>query len=185
VKSRATLNGFTLIELMMVLLVFSCLSMVAVPSYIDFQERQTTSIKAQEVKRMLEFARNIAITRNKEVKVCLVTSDYRCTQSQGNRLVLFHDKNFNHQWNVSEQKYRDISIESLALKLSVSGGRRYIRFKQTGESKESGNILVCDKKAGSDYGRQVIVFRSGQIRLSKGDDLDGYDDKSGHSILCH
>jgi type IV fimbrial biogenesis protein FimT len=104
VKSRATLNGFTLIEPMMVLLVFSCLSMVAVPSYIDFQERQNASMKAQGVKRMLELARNIAITRNKEVKVCLATSDYRCAQSQGNRLVLFHDKNFNHQWNVSEQK---------------------------------------------------------------------------------
>lgn len=183
-NSRANLYGFTLVELMVVLLVFSCLSMVAVPSYIEYQERQATSIKALEVKRMLEFARNIAITKNKEVKVCLATSDYHCTKENGNRLLLFHDQNINHQWNEGEQKYRDISIESLALKLSVSGGRRYMRFKPTGESKESGNILVCDKKAGSDYGRQVIVFRSGQIRVSKDDDLDGYDDKSGHNILC-
>ena len=184
-KSRAILYGFTLVELMIALLVFSSLSMVAVPSYVGYQERQVTSLKALEVKRMLEFARNIAITKNKEVKVCLATSDYRCTKENGNRLLLFHDQNTNHQWNEPEQKYRDISIESLALKLSVSGGRRYMRFKPTGESKESGNILVCDEKAGSNYGRQVIVFRSGQIRLSKDDNLDGYDDKSGHSIICN
>ena len=184
-KSRAILYGFTLVELMIALLVFSGLSMVAVPSYVEYQERQVTRIKALEVKRMLEFARNIAITKNKEVKVCLAASDYRCTKENGNRLLLFHDQNTNHQWNESEQKYRDISIESLALKLSVSGGRRYIRFKPTGESKESGNILVCDKKAGSNYGRQVIVFRSGQIRVSKDDNLDGYEDKSGHSIICN
>jgi type IV fimbrial biogenesis protein FimT len=183
-NSRTISYGFTIVELMIVLLVFSCLSMVAVPSYVEYQERQVTSIKALEVKRMLEFARNIAITKNKEVKVCLVTSDYRCIKKNGNRLLLFHDQNTSHQWNESEEKYRDISIESLTLNLSVSGGRRYIRFKPSGESKESGNILVCDKKAGSDYGRQVIVFRSGQIRLSKDDDLDGYDDKSGHSIVC-
>ena len=183
-KSKVALNGFTLMELMVVLLVFSSLSMFVVPSFVKFQERQATSIKALEVQRILEFAINIAITKNKEVKVCLATSDYRCTQEKGIRLLVFHDQNINHQWNEAEQKYRDISIESLALKLSVSGGRRYIRFKQTGESKESGNILVCDKKKGSDYGRQVIVFRSGQIRLSKDDDLDGYDDKSGHSIVC-
>jgi type IV fimbrial biogenesis protein FimT len=181
---RATLNGFTLIELMVVLLLFSSLSMVAVPSFVEFQERQATSIKALEVKRILEFARNIAITKNKEVKVCLATSDYRCTKEKGNRLLLFYDQNNNHQWNEAEQKYRDISIESLALKLSVSGGRRYIRFKSTGESKESGNILVCDKKKGSDYGRQVIVFQSGQIRISKDGNLDGYDDKFGHNIVC-
>ena len=183
-NSRTILYGFTLVELMIALLIFSSLSMVAVPSFVEFQERQAISIKALEVKRMLEFARNIAITKNKEIKVCLATSDYRCTKENGNRLLLFHDQNTNHQWNESEHKYRDISIESLALKLSVSGGRRYVRYKPTGESKESGNILVCDKKAGSDYGRQVIVFRSGQIRLSKDDDLDGYDDKSGHSIVC-
>ena len=184
-KLRVTLNGFTLMELMVVLLVFSSLSMVVVPSFVKFQERQGTSIKAMEVQRILEFARNIAITKNKEVKVCLTTSDYRCTKENGNRLLLFHDQNANHQWNESEQKYRDISIESFALKLSVSGGRRYMRFKPTGESKESGNILVCDKKASSDYGRQVIVFRSGQIRVSKDDNLDGYDDKSAHSIVCN
>jgi Tfp pilus assembly protein FimT len=96
--------------------------MVVVPSFVRFQERQATSIKALEVKRMLEFARNIAITKNKEVKVCLTTSDYRCTKENGNRLLCFHDQNTNHQWNEAEQKYRDISIESLALKLSVSGG---------------------------------------------------------------
>lgn len=184
-KSKVALNGFTLMELMVVLLVFSSLSMFVVPSFVKFQERQATSIKALEVQRILEFARNIAITKNKEVKVCLATSDYRCTQEKGIRLLVFHDQNINHQWNEAEQKYRDISIESLALKLSVSGGRRYIRFKQTGESKESGNILVCDKKKGSDYGRQVIVFRSGQIRISKDGNLDGYDDKSGHSIVCN
>jgi type IV fimbrial biogenesis protein FimT len=111
---------------MVVLLLFSSLSMVAVPSFVEFQERQATSIKALEVKRILEFARNIAITKNKEVKVCLATSDYRCTKEKGNRLLLFYDQNNNHQWNEAEQKYRDISIESLALKLSVSGGRRYI-----------------------------------------------------------
>ena len=181
---RENTYGFTLIELMVVLLIFSSLSMVAVPSYVEHQERQATSVKALEVRRMLEFARNIAITKNKEIKVCLATSDYRCTKENGNRLLLFYDQNTNHQWNESEQKYRDISIESWALKLSVSGGRRYMRFKPTGESKESGNILVCDKKVGSDYGRQVIVFRSGQIRVSKDDNLDGYDDKSGHSIVC-
>ena len=183
-KLRVTLNGFTLMELMVVLLVFFSLSMVVVPSFVNLQERQGTSIKAMEVQRVLEFARNIAITKNKEVKVCLTTSDYRCTKENCNRSLLFHDQNANHQWNESEQKYRDISIESFALKLSVSGGRRYMRFKPTGESKESGNILVCDKKAGNDYGRQVIVFRSGQIRISRDDDLDGYDDKSGHSIVC-
>ena len=62
-NSRTILYGFTLVELMIVLLVFSSLSMVAVPSFVEFQERQATSIKALEVKRMLEFARNIAILK--------------------------------------------------------------------------------------------------------------------------
>lgn len=181
---RSYLLGFTLIELMIVLLVFSCLSLITVPSYLEHQERQETSLKAAEIKRIVEFARNIAITRNRETKVCLATSDYRCVKSQASRIVLFHDQNLDHQWTESEQIFRDISTETFSLKLSASGGRRYIRFKPTGESKESGNILVCNQKTATDYGRQVIVYFSGQIRLSKDSDLDGYDDKSGHSIVC-
>ena len=176
--------GFTLIELMVVLLVFSALSMMAVPSYIEYQERQATSLKAFEVKRILEFARNIAITKKKEIKVCLATMDYRCIKSKGSRLLIFHDQNRDHQWSDSEQIYRDISLESFALRLSASGGRRYIRFKPTGESKESGNILVCHEKTGSNNARKIIVYFSGQIRLSKESNSDDDDKSSDRSIRC-
>lgn len=53
----------------------------------------------------------------------------------------------------------------LWIKLSASG-RRFVRFKRSGEALESGNCLVCWRSGLDYYPRKVIFFRSGRIRFS-------------------
>jgi len=175
-------QGYTLVELLVSLAVFACLLSLVLPSYSGYKSRRAVSLKAWEIKRSLEFARSLAVTQNKLLKVCSATAGYQCVKRFGARLLVFYDQNGDHQWSQGEPLYRDTELGKFDIKLSASR-RAYIRFKGSGESLESGNFLVCLVGA-EDFGRQVIVFRSGRIRLSKDSDKDGYDDKSGQQIVC-
>ena len=75
------------------------------------------------------------------------------------------------------------SIEEVKINLSASN-RAYIIFKITVESMESGNFEVCDSDSNFIKGRQVIIYRSGRIRLSKDTNQDGYHKSSSGVIKC-
>jgi hypothetical protein len=59
-----------------------------------------------------------------------------------------------------------------------------VRFKMTGESKESGNFQVCSSVPDMTHGRQVIIYRSGRIRLSVDTNNDGYHESASGVIQC-
>ena len=56
--------------------------------------------------------------------------------------------------------------------------------KESGESLESGNFQVCSSDLSNPYGRQVIVYRSGRVRLSVDTDNDGYHESSNGTVNC-
>ena len=56
--------------------------------------------------------------------------------------------------------------------------------KESGESLESGNFQVCSSDLSNPYGRQVIVYRSGRVRLSVDADNDGYHESSNGTVNC-
>ncbi len=174
--------GYTLTELLVGLVIMSLLIGVLMPSYTGFKARRAIGIKAWDIKRSLELARSIAVTQHIQTKVCTTDADFHCVKSHGSRLLVFVDDDKDHRWTVGEPIYRDTEIGDFDIALSASQ-RAYIRFKGSGESMESGNFLICSEHAG-DFGRQVIVFRTGRIRLSKDSNKDGYDDRSGRKIRC-
>jgi len=181
-KASKNTLGYTLVELLVSLIIFSCLSALVLPSYSSYKSRRAVALKAWEIKRSLELGRSVAVTQNRQIKVCTATAQGRCVRRFGRRLLVFQDQDGNHQWTEGESLYRDTELGKFDIKLSASR-RAYIRFKGSGESLESGNFLVCFADT-EDFGRQVIVFRSGRIRLSKDSNRDGYDDKSGQQIIC-
>jgi len=182
VRACRSALGFTFVELLVSLIVLSLLSALAFPSYSGYKARRSVSLKAWEIKRSLELGRSIAVTQNTQIKVCTATVWHQCVKRFGERLLVFEDLNGDRRWTDNESLYKDVTLGDFAVKLSASG-RAYVRFKGSGESLESGNFLVCSARA-EDFGRQVIIFRTGRIRLSKDRDQDGYDDSSGQQIVC-
>ena len=180
---RKLLLGFTILELLVTLIIFSILSLLVIPAYFGYQSRQNVSLKAWEIKRAIELARSTAASKYLQIKACPSNLSYSCVAESGVRFLVFQDSNADHQWNRGEPIYKDIIIDDLKIKLSASGGRPFFRFKPTGESMESGIILFCNPLK-SDFAKQVIVFRSGRIRLSMDKNMDGYDEKSGKPIDC-
>jgi prepilin-type N-terminal cleavage/methylation domain-containing protein len=176
------LYAFTLIELLIAIVIFSLLSALVLPPNFAYQNRRAVSLKSWEIKRSLELARSIAIAKYRRVKACPADKNYACVSQLAKRFLVFEDINADHQWSLDEPIYQDIAIGDFKIKLSAVG-RPYIRFKPTGESMESGNVMICNPSK-SDFARQVIVFSSGRIRFSIDKDADGYDEKSGIPIDC-
>jgi Tfp pilus assembly protein FimT len=162
--------------------IFSLLSALVLPANFGHQNRRAVSLKSWEIKRSLELARSIAVAKYRRVKACPADENYVCVSQLAKRFLVFIDVNADHQWSSGEPKYKDIAIGDFKIKLSAVG-RPFIRFKPTGESMESGNIMICNPSK-SDFARQVIVFSSGRIRFSIDKNADGYDEKSGIPIDC-
>ena len=61
--------GFTLVELILVLVVISILSVMAVPAYLSYRQAATLKSGAQQVVAMINQARELAIKQNDNVCV--------------------------------------------------------------------------------------------------------------------
>jgi prepilin-type N-terminal cleavage/methylation domain-containing protein len=178
-------RGFTIVELIVTVAIAAILLAVAVPSFTSFAQKRAISHKTVEVRNALELARGLALSQRQVWTVCTVDASNSCVSSEGLRLLVFRDDNDNKDFDTGEILQQDVDINSIALQMSASFGRSYMRFARNGEALESGNIEVCSTNQAVDYGRQAIVFRSGRIRLSSDSDGDGYDDTGGTKIECH
>jgi len=77
--SRAHSHGFTLIELMVVLVILAVILMIAVPSYRTLTERTRLKSYANEVVASVYLARSEAIKRNAVMTLCASTDGTSCT----------------------------------------------------------------------------------------------------------
>tara|TARA_B110000908_G_scaffold162841_1_gene208748 strand:+ start:409 stop:972 length:564 start_codon:yes stop_codon:yes gene_type:complete len=177
-------RGFTIVELLVTIAIAAILLAVAVPSFTLFAQKRAISQKTVQVRNALELARGLALSQRQVWAVCTVDASNSCVSSAGLRLLVFRDDNDDKDFNTGEMLHQDIDINSIALQVSASFSRPYVRFARSGEALETGNIEVCSVNQTVDYGRRVIFIGSGRIRLSNDSDGDGYDDFNGSKIDC-
>ncbi len=73
-------NGFTLIELSLVLFIMALVATAAIPSFSSFMERQKVAAQAAAISSTLSIARAEALTRLEEVMVCWNQTNAAITQ---------------------------------------------------------------------------------------------------------
>ena len=84
--SRRHANGFSLIELLLVMAIFGILTAIAVPMAADFMESQRLSTATREVERELQSARLQAVSANCRLWVrmnCPIAGTLRTTEFLG------------------------------------------------------------------------------------------------------
>ncbi|MGB0449942.1 MAG: GspH/FimT family pseudopilin [Porticoccaceae bacterium] len=181
----ANARAFTLLELIITLAIVAILLVIATPSFTNFAQKRTVSQKTVELRGALQLARGLAISQQQIWTVCSVNALNACVKKDAVRLVVFRDNNLDNSLGAGESLQQDIDLNAVQLELAASFGRSYIRFSAKGEAMESGNYQVCSRDQDFAYGRRIIIFRSGRVRLSSDSDGDGYDDNGGVKIECH
>ena len=181
----ANARGFTLLELIITLSIAAILLAIATPSFTNFAQKRAVSQKTLQVRGALELARGLAVSQHQIWTVCTVNAANACVKDDGLRLLVFFDDNLDNSFSAGESLQQEVDINSVQMALAASFGVNYIRFSGTGEAMEMGNFEICSSNQNFDYGRRVIIFRSGRVRLSSDSDSDGYDDDGGVKIECH
>lgn len=140
-------KGFTLIELMVVVALIAIIATVAVPSFTDFIRKNEVQAKADEITRLLQFARSQAVSSRSPVIVKQNTASSR--------------------WSVISRDAETRVLDYVPAKVSFSSdmSNNQLSFNAYGAASNSVKISICHGKNHKN-GYLLEIKRSGGIKLS-------------------
>ena len=189
-------GGFTLIELMMVLVIIAVLLGVAGPAFQESLRRSRLQSALNDTVSMLSFARAEAVSRNGPVAACASTDGASCSGSawESGWLVFVDDgagAGATARDGVvggSEEILRigDPAADGITLRAANFPAAGNIIFIESGrlDRDQPGTFTICDAR-GASFARAVIVNVSGQGRLAVDADASGVvEDNAGNEVGC-
>ncbi|MGB0514294.1 MAG: GspH/FimT family pseudopilin [Wenzhouxiangellaceae bacterium] len=159
-------NGFTLIELMLVVAVAAVIASLALPSLDRFADRNRIESTANELVAHINLARLEAVMHRRVVVVCPSTDGQRC--SGGNQWhhgwIVFRDDDRN---DVADRVEDLLRVGPVRKRLWMdSAGRKRIRYQPDGTAGGSNlSIKLCDLEH-ADLAHAVIVSNPGRPRVA-------------------
>ncbi|MFN2334763.1 MAG: GspH/FimT family pseudopilin, partial [Wenzhouxiangellaceae bacterium] len=142
---RTRISGLTLIELMLALSLSAVITSLAMPSMLDFMQRQRISATANELVAHINLARMHAVYQRELAVLCPSNNQVDCTG--GNRWdsgwIVFRDPDNNGQPDTPSDLLRvRQSVSNLVLD---SAGRSRVRYQVDGTAGGSNlTIKLCD-----------------------------------------
>lgn len=165
--------GFTIIELLIVLIVIATLILFAVPAYQSLirQNRATTQIN--QLITAVNFARSEAIHRHVVVTLCPSANHQKCGGQWRDGWIVFTDPKRLGQIDSGGQILRVYRAIPEADKLEWQESRtgNYLQMDPIGSTHgQQGTFIYCMQK--NTVPQVVIVSQTGRIREDEGRDVD-------------
>ncbi|TWH64050.1 type IV fimbrial biogenesis protein FimU [Azomonas agilis] len=149
ISKHRTQHGFTLIELMIILVLLGIFLAIAVPSFSQFISSNKALATRNELLSLLQFARAQAATERTSIRVCST------------------DTGTNSKWQVQRKNCEGEMIRSLALAAGISAntkdGPTEISFHYNGTAEPSTIICICYQEDFAN-GYTIEIEASGNIR---------------------
>lgn len=150
-------RGFTLIELMIVLVILSVLLAVAIPSYQTIGLRTKLRAYANELVTSAYLARGEAIKRNARMRMCISTDGINCQESGS----------WDEGWLVMDpndtvMKYRQ-GVEDIEIYAGGAGGVHTLVFQPSGVASTAATLVICQRSGMTEVeARQVTIAATGR-----------------------
>ncbi|HEY7773756.1 MAG TPA: GspH/FimT family pseudopilin [Marinagarivorans sp.] len=199
--------GFTIIELMVVIVISAILMMMAVPSYQGFIKRNNVQNLQSRIAAAVVTARSEAASRNAVVTLCASIDGERCGGTWSDGWMVFLDDGEGVA-GVAKNADRE-GDEQLILSFSNVGNYSVVMtdekdgsvlpafsFNSQGFSLDESRALVtvCEPDGDVQYARGLIIERSGRTMTTRdlsGDDGihesrfdDGYGNVTVNDLSC-
>jgi type IV fimbrial biogenesis protein FimT len=160
IKSKFTMpreQGFTIIELMIVLAVLAVLSAVAIPNFSEMIANNRISTNTNTFIGAFSYARSEAVGRGSSVRVSSLTG----TSAWDSGLRVWQDTDDDGTYDAGEE-LRQISGFTLN---TITGTRSDFVFASTGQVDNADIFEVCDSRTG-ETGRTITLLGGGGMTVS-------------------
>lgn len=169
-------HGFTLLELVITMVVAIVLTLIAAPTFQQWQARQTMNAAVHALQQDLLAARSQAIALGAHVVACPGAPGLGCREdsdwSEG--WLVFHDMDTDRELDPTETLIRS-SPALERIHVMSSSSRRNLRFYPNGTAPGSnGSIWLCGAR-GPDHAQRLVLSNVGRIRREEYDGLEWED----------
>lgn len=195
IHMNKNIQGFTLIEIIVTLAVFSILVAVAAPSFNAFTDSSRRASEVNNISGALAYARSEAIKRNSNVSVCARTSTVgaeTCSAVANDwrfGWMIFDDTDADGILDAGETLLRLFGPISIGSVITETSGNATLAITFRG----SGFITVanaefqyCGPQNKVSNARAIIMSKTGRARLSidTADADHTHEDASGTNLTC-
>ena len=190
------INGFTLIEMMVVIALLGILISVAIPSFQEMIKNNRSTSLINTMQGSLMYAKGEAITIGQSVSLCKrdgTNGGVVCDNSQNweDGWIVFRDVNANGVIDAEDctTTTADCTLRlSEALKPPItlrSNGTigNTITFDSRGFAQNTGVFSLCDNRGASEA-LGINVALTGTLRRLTDTNADGINDDNGTNITC-
>lgn len=156
-------SGFTIVELMVTILVMAVLIVLAIPNYRTFILNNQIIAESNQLIGDLQFAREEAIRRGKNVNVTAAASGGAGDEFGGGYIVWFDSDNDGTRDAGEELRVVPAAVSDVSVN-SVNDRANFI-FNARGGVNQSDVWDICDQRTG-ETGREITLLVSGLIRIN-------------------
>ena len=140
-------KGFTLIELMVVVALLAVFAALAIPSFVDFIRKNEVQAKANEITRLMQYARSEAVSTRSSVTITQDTAS--------------------NKWSVSVQGADARVLDYVPSKVNFKNdmSNQQLTFNPYGAASKAVKVSICHDEDHAN-GYLLEIKRSGAIKLS-------------------
>lgn len=178
-------KGFTLLELLTVLLISFVLLIIGVPAASGIWERNIVVSELHSLENALNKARRRAIIDGNPIVVCSLGADKRCQGTWQNKIDIFKDVNLNRMLDAEDLYIRTHTLhDQLNLTVRLSAGRSYLIYDPDGTTRgTAGSMQLCSTNFNPVNQRALIISLTGRLRRSFDRNKDGLHE-AGSKTIC-
>ena len=196
-------QGFTLVELLIVIVIVAILTLIAGPNLRDFMRKNAMESAMVDLRSALSFARSEAIARGKPVTICHSIDLESCSSAAANEgrwhqgWIVFLDSDTDGVVDTDDVISR--VHQALAAPYTLTFNRvagatigtaaDFIQFGRTGRmtsvtgNPSQGLFKICEETGDDRLARGIVLFATGSVRMTSDIDNDGIHNWTNSSEL--
>ncbi|MCH9769838.1 MAG: GspH/FimT family pseudopilin [Gammaproteobacteria bacterium] len=145
--------GWSLFEILIVLMLMAILTTLAVPSWYRFWQRHQIKLASRQLASLIHFARELAIVKQQSIQLCASDDGLRCSNAWAQKIIV---RSRTKVWRQAQ-----LNVSRLTWRGGL--GRQQLQFLATGMSAQLGSFYLSSQH----YQCRLRIIYSGRVRLDK------------------